>query len=761
MDHLERRLDLKAVVAISISSMLGSGIFVLPGIAIAETGPGVWLAYLFSALCVMPAAMSKCELATAMPSSGGTYVYLERTFGSLAGTLAGLSLWLSLLLKSAFALIGISAYLSIVSGFTIMGKTINIPLEGAALGLLVVIVLLNLVGVGKVGASIVAIVVISLGGLTAIAVFGSFTLELNRLNPMLTDGLPGVMAAAGLVFVSYAGVTKVAAIAEEIKQPERNLPRGILISLGLVTAVYVGLTFILVGNIDHRNLVGDLRPMHTLGVVLGGPVVGYIVAVLAILTMASMANSGILAASRFPFAMSRDHLIPEVFAKISRSWLTPWVSICSSGLIVMAAILLLDVAGIAKLASAVILAVYVLENVAVVVLRETRVQWYNPRFRSPMYPFLQIFGIVSGMALLIGMGQVALQAALAVIGPGILLYYLYSRRRSSRKGVFGVRLRRRQLLQTPGEAGIPMDGQAPDAVHTVQIRDAMVVIPLFGGERSPEVLVEIGAALASGGRMEVVHLTEIPEQMDLYGLGEDLHTPVIRSLERRIRVMAERTGADITFDKIPSHDVYQTVHEIGARGHCRWMVKEWGGKTTGAFTLHKQMGWLEDHLACHVMTFRDAGVRYVSRILLLTERGGSLDDVVLETTRHLATIFRAEIFVGVCLYQNGDDEQRRRNMAAAEKTAGDCGQNVRVVPIESNEGLRDAILEKAAEFDLMIMTTQKARTVGQRFFGTQQDAIIAAATCSVVCIQEYCDDEQDQRDRRLTESSSSEPAQGE
>ena len=102
MKTLERTLGLSAVISVSISSMLGSGIFVLPGVAFAQTGPSTYLAYMLAALCVLPAAMSKSELATAMPTSGGTYVYLERTFGPLVGTVAGLGLWLSLLLKSAF-----------------------------------------------------------------------------------------------------------------------------------------------------------------------------------------------------------------------------------------------------------------------------------------------------------------------------------------------------------------------------------------------------------------------------------------------------------------------------------------------------------------------------------------------------------------------------------------------------------------------------------------------------------------------------------
>ena len=114
MQKLERRIELGGVVAISISAMMGSGIFVLPGLAAIKTGTSVWLAYLLAGLCVLPAALSKAELATAMPTSGGTYVYIERVFGPLAGTIAGLGLWLSLLLKSAFALVGFGAYASML-----------------------------------------------------------------------------------------------------------------------------------------------------------------------------------------------------------------------------------------------------------------------------------------------------------------------------------------------------------------------------------------------------------------------------------------------------------------------------------------------------------------------------------------------------------------------------------------------------------------------------------------------------------------------
>ena len=145
-ETLERRLGLFSVIIISLSAMIGSGLFVLPSLAYDMVGGGVWLAYVFAALVVFPGALSQCELASAMPTSGGSYVFVERTFGPLVGTVTGLALWASFLLKAAFALIGFSAYLMFVQEW--VGTDIT-DLE-AALGMLALISIVNVIGVKSV-----------------------------------------------------------------------------------------------------------------------------------------------------------------------------------------------------------------------------------------------------------------------------------------------------------------------------------------------------------------------------------------------------------------------------------------------------------------------------------------------------------------------------------------------------------------------------------------------------------------------------------
>ena len=198
MKKLERSLSLSYVIAISIGGMLGSGIFVLPGLASGITGSSVWLAYLLGALCVLPAALSKSELATAMPSSGGTYVYIERAFGPLFGTISGIGLWLSLLLKSSFALIGLSAYLSVLIEIDDgMARIV-------ALGFLCFILLLNIFGVKKGGKVQLIIVTISLICLIAVFIFGFNNINTGFLGPFMSEGNAGLISA---VAVSYTHLT--------------------------------------------------------------------------------------------------------------------------------------------------------------------------------------------------------------------------------------------------------------------------------------------------------------------------------------------------------------------------------------------------------------------------------------------------------------------------------------------------------------------------------------------------------------------------
>ena len=372
-----------------------SAIFVLPGLAAEKTGASIWLAYLLAGLSVLPAALCKAELATAMPASGGTYVYMARAFGPLVGTIAGLGLWLSLLLKSAFSLVGFGAYLVVLA---------DLPIKPMALSLLVALTALNVLGVRKVSKAQLVAVGLSVGGLTLFCLMSIGAFDSKNMEPLFPEGGTGFLAAAGFLFVSYAGVTKVAALAEEVKNPDKNLPLAIIISLTIAIVIYAAVSLALAGVVPIEQLKGDLKPIYTLANILGGSALGALAAVLAIITMAAMATAGLLAASRFPFAMSRDQLLPSKLTFIHPRFKTPVVCIIGTSVVMGIAIVSLDVMRIAKLASAFKILIFMGVNLAVIVLRESRLAWYKPAYRSPFYPWVPILGIATEAVLLIVLG---------------------------------------------------------------------------------------------------------------------------------------------------------------------------------------------------------------------------------------------------------------------------------------------------------------------------------------------------------------------
>ena len=455
-DKLERRLGLFSVVIISLSAMIGSGLFLLPSLAMVEMGGGenpvggIWLAYLLAAFVVLPGAISKSELSTAMPSSGGSYLYVERAFGPLIGTVSGLGLWANFMLKSAFALIGFKAYLWVFEEILAPGwdegwlyDNVNL----AALVLLVTIVGINILGVKSIKKVQIPIVMFSSAYLLAICVWAVSTSDMNWDAAFSREAFgsdwSAVASTSAFVFVSYAGVTKIAAIGGEVRDPSRNLPYGILLSLLLSCILYVTVTLVMAATVDPSGYMkydgSEPRedPVYIFAKEVGGETVANIAAFLAVVTMTSMALAGILASSRFPFAMSRDKLLPQFLEGIHEKYGTPHWAIIMTGLSIGAAITFLPVKDVAKLASGFKIMIFMLINACVIVLRRSSAShaWYEPKWKTHwlLYPFIQLFGIFGGGALLVLMGSKAIIGAMVAIVLGIIIYTGYGKENVERE----------------------------------------------------------------------------------------------------------------------------------------------------------------------------------------------------------------------------------------------------------------------------------------------------------------------------------------
>jgi len=398
---------------------------------------GVWLAYLVAALLVLPGAISKSELSTAMPSSGGSYVYVERTFGPLVGTIAGLGLWANFMLKSAFALIGFKAYLWVIED--LIGIDIN--LETASLALLAIIVAINILGVKRIKKIQTPIVMFSTLYLLSLCAYAVVTQDLDWNGVTSREAFGSwndVASTSAFVFVSYAGVTKIAAVGGEIKNPERNMPYGILLSLLFSCLLYVTVTMVMAAAVDpseymHGDHGASEDPVYIFAEAVGGGTVGAIAAVLAVVTMTSMALAGILASSRFPFAMARDKLLPQFLENVHGRYGTPHWAIVGTGIAMGLAIIFLPVHDVAELASGFQIMAFMLINACVIVLRSSSEShaWYHPEWKTPwlLYPLIQLFGIFGGGTLLYFMGTKSLIGAIVAIILGTIIFRSYGKDR--------------------------------------------------------------------------------------------------------------------------------------------------------------------------------------------------------------------------------------------------------------------------------------------------------------------------------------------
>jgi basic amino acid/polyamine antiporter, APA family len=420
---LRKELTLFSVYCIATGAMISSGLFILPGLAHSKAGPAVVFAYLIAGILIIPGMLSQAELVSAMPKAGGTYFYVTRSMGSAAGTVDGIITWFSMTLKSAFALVGMAA-------FTGMYLEIDIRLLGVMLT--IVFVILNIIGVKEAG----KLQIILVSGLLVILFFyvvkGIPHIDIRNFEPFAPNGFLAVLSTTGYVFISYGGLLKVASIAEETKNPSRTVPLAMIFSLITVILLYVSVVFITSGVLSDDVLNQSMTPISDGAFAIMGRPGALILGIAAMLAFISTANAGIMAASRYPLALARDHMLPSRLGKISERYGTPITAIVFTGAIITI-FLFMKLDFLVKAASTVLILTFIFSCMSVIIMRESGVQNYQPKFIAPLYPWLQISGIMFYIFLIFEMGREAVISGITLVTCGLFIYWFYGKVRSSKE----------------------------------------------------------------------------------------------------------------------------------------------------------------------------------------------------------------------------------------------------------------------------------------------------------------------------------------
>lgn len=609
---LKRSLGLYALLTISIGAMIGSGIFVLPGIAFDIAGPAVILAFVLAGVVVLPAALSKSEMATAMPEAGGTYLYIDRAMGPLMGTIAGFGVWFSLIFKAAFALVGLSAYLEFF---------FEHPERPVAAMLAVVLILINLAGVRQTAKVQAALVSVALVVLVGFVVLGTPNTEPDRYEPFFSEGLSGLLAATAVVFVSYIGVTKVASVAGEVKRPGRDIPTSMLVSVGVAMLLYPAVVAVMVGVTPAAELADTETPVLVAAQQFLGEVGTYIVAGTAVLALVSMANAGLIASARYPFAMARNGLAPRFMERVSARSGAPIAGVTVTGVVLILLVLFVPLLELAKLAAAFQLLVFALTNLAVVAFREAHVDWYKPEFRSPWYPVPQVFGIVTALLLLTQMGIVPLLGATLIIVAGVLWYLVFGQSRAVKESAArdALRLREDANLVAATEAAVARPG-----------RDHVVLLIRRPTRQSrQETLFRLAVRLTrpDGGRIHIINFDA--DTASLVPLPED-------------RAWCESLGIEVTVQTYTDEDRRGMVHSFVEREDVDLFIADMPQELRATRHIARDLNWLRENLTCDSVFLRNRSVDAIDTIAILGT-GGPYDPVKIELSDYIARHERGSI----------------------------------------------------------------------------------------------------------------------
>jgi APA family basic amino acid/polyamine antiporter len=440
---LKRSLGPLNLTALGIGSIIGTGIFVLTGTAAAQNaGPALVISMVISAVGCAFAGLCYAEFASMVPVAGSAYTYAYATIGELFAWIIGWDLILEYALSTSTVAVGWSGYfvsltadLGIAFPPALAGPPLNVP---AAIIVLLVATLL-VIGVKASADTNTLLVAIKAMVLVVFIVAGAAYVKRENLTPFIPPntgafgefGWSGVLRGAGVMFFAYIGFDAVSTAAQEAKNPERDMPIGILGSLGICTVIYVLVAIVLIGIVPYRQLmvsdplaVGiDATGLHWLSP---------IVKMAALFGLFSTMLVNLLAQTRIFFSMSRDGLLPSVFGAVHPRFRTPYLSTILTGSVIALVAAMTPITLLGQLVSIGTLLAFVLVSIGVVVLRRRAPDLHRP-FRTPAVPFVPIAGAAICLAQMVGLPLATWERLFIWLAAGLTVYFAYSHRHALRK----------------------------------------------------------------------------------------------------------------------------------------------------------------------------------------------------------------------------------------------------------------------------------------------------------------------------------------
>ena len=713
--ELARDLGFLEAYTLGLGTMIGAGIFILPGIAAEIAGPASSISFAIGGTVALLAAFSLSELATGMPKAGGSYYYVNHALGSFFGSIVGWGMWGGLMFATAFYMLGFGRYLT--------GLHPDAPIVAAAVAAAVLLVLINYRGVKETG-SLQNVIVLTLVGLILVFIaFGIGAIDTELLTPFFPEGgWITVAGTAGTVFVTFIGFEVIATSAEEIKDPGRNLPLSMIAAVVTPTLFYVLVMLVSTGVLPAEALAPDqtLVPISLVAEQYLGEIGATAMVVGAILATVSSANASILSAARVNFAMGRDKILTEWLNDIHGRFQTPYRAILVTGVVIVLLIVSgLPISTLADVASFMYLLTYTLVHVAVIVMRRADPTEYEPDFRIPsiLYPVVPIVGGLACIGVMYQMRPVVQLIGGGIILVGVVWYAFYAKERAISTSLVG-------------EAIAPDEAADGGDVYRV-------VVPVANPD-TERTLLRYAAASAADRPEETeliaVNVVEVPPQTSPAQVEEDR---VARQSEllARAREVAADLDVGLRTRAVVGHDAGDNLLSVIEDEDADHVLLGWAGPRKRSDVLFgSTIDPVLERAPCDVTLVKDPD-EDLGSIVTLAGKGPNAP-VSARRAAELARAFDASLTLlnvqPTAEDADVDPETVGRETVEDIAEAADLDDEEYEPRVLVSDDIQETLIGTTTEYDTVCVGATGWSTVAQALYGSIPRRIVESADGTVV-----------------------------
>jgi basic amino acid/polyamine antiporter, APA family len=726
--RLSREMSLMDATLIGVGAMIGAGIFVLIGIAAGVAGPALIIAFVLNGLVALLTAMSYAELGSCYHDAGGGYLWVKEGLPRWNGFLSGWMGWFAHAVACSVYALGFSAYFGHVLfefGVTLPTWGFLSPQKMLAAGIAILFGYINFRGASetsKVGN------IVTLTKIVILGIFIAFGLELilrkgnlgTTLTPFMPNGWSGIFKAMGLTFIAFQGFEVIAQSSEEIKNPKKNIPKAILLSLLIVVPIYLLVAVTALGTVDPGQMTpwDYLASQKEIALVDVAkkliPLGGIMILIAGLVSTISALNATIFSSSRVAFAMGRDRNFPSFFSKVHAKKYTPhWAILVSLFVIVFMAVSL-PIEDVASAADIMFLLLFLQVNIAMIRLRKKRPD-LDRGFITPLYPWLSIIGIVMLLFLALYMFKYSPIAWLATaiwILIGIGIFELYARKRD---------IEHSQKIKTL------------ERIEKKEYR----ILTCVSNPTSLGNLSQVSFAIAKKHNadimfLKIIEVHEGQKLMDGYRYA-DIAKPILEEAQ----TLADESGFRAQSLVRVSHRISQGIVDTAIEENCNFLIV---GRPKQPSFLDRVFSSLIDNILykspCEVAILHGDLVKDKIQTILVPFAANIHTRLAIEIAPALMEYFNAQIRVIIVIDPSVPPNERKERIMQINQVLLDNSLPPNAEPIVERDVLK-GILRQSRTADLLLMGARSGDFLELLLARSLTQEITERVRCPVLWVKEY------------------------